>query len=112
MSATLLIPNVLILNNLEKTIRAAVGTMRWRIKFVFLGLAVIFGARIYTESQTILFSVNILSLIALEAAALVIGCLLIGIGYIRKGFSEIDVYPSGATIGSSITVLVCGIYLF
>ena len=111
LSGALLIPNVLILMNLERTIRAAVGTMRWRIKFVFLGLAVIFGARIYSESQTLLFSVNILSLIQLEAAALVIGSLLIGVGYIRQGFSEIDVYPSGAAIRSSITVLVCGIYL-
>jgi putative PEP-CTERM system histidine kinase len=111
LSATLLIANVLVLMNLEKTTRAAVGTMRWRIKFVFLGLAVIFGTRIYTESQTILFSVNILSLVQLEAAALVIGCLLIGIGYVRQGFSQIDVYPSGAAIRSSITLLVCGIYL-
>jgi putative PEP-CTERM system histidine kinase len=111
LSATLLISNVLILMNLERTIRAAVGTMRWRIKFVFLGLAVIFGTRIYTESETLLFSVNILSLIQLEAAALVIGCLLIGVAYVRRGFSEIDVYPSGAAIRSSITVLVCGIYL-
>jgi putative PEP-CTERM system histidine kinase len=111
LSATLLIPNVLILMNLERTIRAAIGTMRWRIKFVFLGLAVIFGARIYTESQTLLFSVNILSLIQLEAAALVVGCLLIGVGYVRQGFGEIDVYPSGAAIRSSLTVLVSGIYL-
>jgi putative PEP-CTERM system histidine kinase len=111
LSATWLISNVLILMNLERTIRAAVGTMRWRIKFVFLGLAVIFGTRIYTETETLLFSVNILSLIQLEAPALVIGCLLIGVAYVRQGFSEIDVYPSGAAIRSSITALVCGIYL-
>jgi putative PEP-CTERM system histidine kinase len=111
LSAIWLIPNVLILMNLERTIRAAVGTIRWRIKFVFLGLAVIFGTRIYTESQTLLFSVNVLSLIQVEAVALVVGCLLIGVGYVRRGFGEIDVYPSSAAIRSSITVLVCGIYL-
>src|SRR5207245_8812590 len=39
-----LIALVLILVNLEQTFRSAVGTMRWRIKFVVLALAVIFGA--------------------------------------------------------------------
>src|SRR5215831_9807046 len=52
----LLISTVLILMNLERTFRAAVGTMRWRIKFLVLGLGVIFGARIYTQSQALLFS--------------------------------------------------------
>ena len=37
--------------NLEQTFRSAVGTMRWRIKFVVLGLAVIFGAHLYVRSQ-------------------------------------------------------------
>ena len=32
-----LIAAVMILNNLEKTFRSTVGTMRWRIKFVVLG---------------------------------------------------------------------------
>lgn len=111
LSAILLVADVVILMNLERTIRAAVGTTRWRIKFVFLGLAVIFGTRIYTGSQTVLFSVNILALVQLEAAALVIGCLLIGVAYLREGFSEVDVYPSSAAIRTSITMLVCGIYL-
>ena len=50
-----LIAAVMILTNLEKTFRSTVGTMRWRIKFVVLGLAVIFAARIYTLSQDLLF---------------------------------------------------------
>ena len=111
LTAMLLIADIIILMNLERTIRAAVGTVRWRIKFVFLGLAVIFGTRIYTGSQTVLFSVNILALVQLEAAALVIGCFLIGVAYLREGFNEVDVYPSAAAIRTSITMLVCGIYL-
>ena len=46
----------MVLSNLEKTFRSTVGTMRWRIKFVVLGLGVIFAARIYTLSQDLLFS--------------------------------------------------------
>jgi hypothetical protein len=51
-----LIANVVILMNLEGTFRSAVGTIRWRIKFVVLGVAVIFGARIFTRSQALIFS--------------------------------------------------------
>ena len=43
LNALLLIGTVLVLMNLERTFRSAVGTMQWRIKFLTLGLAVIFG---------------------------------------------------------------------
>ena len=64
----------MILNNLEKTFRSTVGTMRWRIKFMILGLAVIFATRIYTLSQMMLFSEFDLTLVDIEAGALIIGC--------------------------------------
>ncbi len=50
LNVILLVALVLILMNLEQTFRSAVGTMRWRIKFVVLGLAVIFGARLYARN--------------------------------------------------------------
>ena len=56
LNVLILVSTVLILMNIERTFRAAVGTMRWRIKFLVLGLGVIFGARIYTGSQALLFS--------------------------------------------------------
>ena len=56
LNVLVLVSTVLILMNIERTFRAAVGTMRWRIKFLVLGLGVIFGARIYTGSQALLFS--------------------------------------------------------
>ena len=43
-----LIGAVMALSNLENTFRSTVGMMRWRIKFVILGLAVIFASRIYS----------------------------------------------------------------
>src|SRR5437899_3290612 len=36
---------VLVLINLERTYRAAVGRMRWRIKYTILGLGVVFAVR-------------------------------------------------------------------
>ena len=98
--------------NLERTFRGAVGTMQWRIKFLVLGLAVIFGARIYTRSQALVFSGHNNSLTEVEAIGLLVGCLLLSVGYFRSGFREIDVYPSRAVLQTSITVLLVGGYLF
>ncbi len=112
LNGLLLIGTVLILTNLERTLRSAVGTMQWRIKFVVLGVGVAFGARVYTQSEALLFSRNTLGLVNVETGALLIGCALITLGYIRTGFREIDVYPSRAVLHTSVTVLLVGAYLF
>ena len=112
LSGVLLIGAVLILMNLERTFRAAVGTMQWRVKFVVLGLGLVFGARIYTRSQSLIYSADTASGAAIEAGALLLGCCFIAVGYVRGGFGEIDVYPSRAALHTSITVLLTGAYLF
>jgi putative PEP-CTERM system histidine kinase len=112
LNVLILVSTVLILMNIERTIRAAVGTMRWRIKFLVLGLGVIFGACIYTRSQALLFSDYSPAQLSIEVTALLIGCALIAVAYVRTGFSEIDVYPSRAVLHTSVTVLLTGIYLF
>ena len=111
LNVLILVSTVLILMNIERTIRAAVGTMRWRIKFLVLGLGVIFGARIYTGSQALLFSDYSPSQLSVEATALLIGSALIAVAYLRTGFNEIDVYPSRAVLHTSVTVLLTGAYL-
>lgn len=112
LNVLILVSTVLILTNIERTFRAAVGTMRWRIKFVVLGLAVVFGARIYTQSQSVLFSEYNPSQFSVETIALIIGCALIAAAYVRSGLSEIDVYPSRTVLQTSATVLLTGVYLF
>ena len=111
-NVAILVGTVLVLMNLERTFRSAVGTMQWRIKFLVLGLAVVFGARIYTRSQALVFSGHYNSLTEVEAISLLVGCVLLGVGYFRSGFREIDVYPSRAVLHTSITVLLVGGYLF
>lgn len=111
LNAAVLIGTVLILTNLERTFRSAVGTMRWRIKFLIIGLAVIFGARIYTATESLLFSGDGLAELNIRSASLLIGCALIAVGYFRSGFAEIDLYPSRAVLHTSVTVLLTGIYL-
>jgi hypothetical protein len=100
-----LIVAVMALNNLEKTFRAAVGTMRWRIKFLMLGLAVIFAGRIYSLSQDMLYPAHDLTLTDFDSAALLIGCILMTIAYLRNGFAEIDVYPSQSVLQGTVTAL-------
>ena len=44
--------------------------MQWRIKFLILGLAVVFGARIYTRTQALAFSGHANSMTQVEMVAL------------------------------------------
>ena len=75
--------SVLILMNFERTYRAAVGVMLWRIKFVVLGLGLLFSVRIYTSSQSILYSAFNPALVSFNAGALVLACLLISVAILR-----------------------------
>lgn len=108
----LLVANVWVLMNLEQTFRSAVGTMRWRIKFVFLGLVMIFASRLYVQSQDALYSTFDVTWTGIESSGLLIGCVFLTIAYARTGLAEIDVYPSRAAMRSSVTVLLVGSYLF
>jgi putative PEP-CTERM system histidine kinase len=107
-----LIATVLVLMNLEKTFRSAVGAMRWRIKFLILGLGVVFGARIYTLSQELLFSGQSVVLTGIEAGALLIGCIFMAVAYIRRDFAQFGVHPSHAVLHGSVTLFLAGGYLF
>ena len=102
---------VLIGINLEKTYRATVGVMRWRIKFMILGLGVLFAVRFCTSSQILLSHVIDARLQLIDAGALFVGCLLILRSLFRAGHFDLDVYPSHAVLQSSLTVLLAGIYL-
>jgi putative PEP-CTERM system histidine kinase len=106
-----LIGMVLALVNLERTYRAAVGTMRWRIKFMVLGLGVIFAVRFCTSSQTLLSHTIDTRFQVVDAGALFIGCLLMLRSQFRAGHFDLDVYPSRSLLQNSLTVLLAGIYL-
>jgi putative PEP-CTERM system histidine kinase len=106
-----LLGSVLVLMNLERTFRASVGTMRWRIKFMIIGLGVIFGAEVYTASQVLLFRATDLSLPVVNSVALLVGCALILRSLLREGHFNTDVYPSQSILQNSLTVFLAGIYL-
>jgi putative PEP-CTERM system histidine kinase len=107
----LLFSAVIVLMNLERTYRAAVGTMRWRIKFMVLGLGVIFAAQAYTTSQIMLFRAVDLSWPIANSGALIVGGALIIRSLLREGNFETDVFPSHSVLHNSLTIVVVGAYL-
>lgn len=102
---------VVALLNLERTFLAAAGTTRWRIKYIILGFFVILGVRLYTSSQMLLFRGIEGRIDSLNAAALILGGLLILRGLFRTGNFDLQVYPSQAVLHHSLTFLVAGTYL-
>jgi putative PEP-CTERM system histidine kinase len=102
---------ILILMNLERTFRASIGVMRWRIKFMVLGLGILFAVRSYTASQVLLFHAIDSSLQALNSVALLVACLLISRSLVRAGHFDVDIYPSHSILQNSLTIVLAGIYL-
>jgi putative PEP-CTERM system histidine kinase len=103
---------ILILANIERTLRASVGTMRWRIKFMIVGLGILFAVRAYTSSQHLLFGMVDLSWVSVDSGALLVASLLILRSLLRAGHFDVSVYPSQSVLYNSLTVLLAGIYLF
>jgi putative PEP-CTERM system histidine kinase len=103
---------LLVLMNLERTFRSAIGTMRWRIKFMIVGLCVLFAVRCYSASQAILFHAVDLSLQTLNSVALFAACALISRSLFRTGHFDVDIYPSHSLLQKSLTALLAGVYLF
>lgn len=107
----MLIASVLVVMNLERTLRSSVGTLRWRIKFLVFGLGVIFTLRFYTGSQALLFSTPDTALVIFNASALILSCALISFSFLRSGLTAAEVYPSFTVLQHSVTVVLAGAYL-
>lgn len=101
---------VLILVNLERTFRNAVGHARWQIKFMVLGLGGIFAVRLYTDSQVVLFRLLDIHFQVINSLALMFACIMMFRALRRTGILEFDLYLSGSAIHKSLTVLIVGAY--
>jgi putative PEP-CTERM system histidine kinase len=107
----LLVSSVWVVVNFERTFRASVGTMRWRIKFMLLGAGFLFAVRIYTSSQILIFRGVDSALETVNSGALIVASLLILRSFFRTGHFELEVYPSQKVLQNSFTVLIAGAYL-
>ena len=102
---------VIILANLEKTLRASTGAKRWRIKFIVLGLGCLFAVRIYTISQTLLYSSIDYRLNLINSAVLIAADLMIILALVRADLGSVSVHVSPEVLTSSFSVIIVGIYL-
>lgn len=107
----LLITTIVILMNLERTLRISIGHMRWQIKFMVFGLGSLFAVRIYTYSQTLLFRSLDTGFDMLHSGVLVIAGVLMIRSLSRMKLLNLNVYFSHSFLYSSFTVLMVGIYL-
>ena len=101
---------VLILTLLERTLRDSRGRQRWQVKFLVLGIASIFAARLYTDSQALLFHSLYLRLEAINAVALIAASGLMLVALLRARGFQLGIYPSQKVLYGSLTVLLVGIY--
>lgn len=106
-----LIGLVMALDNLERTLRSAVGTLRWRIKFIIIGLGAIMLIRIYAGGQTLLYSSMNRNIQELNSIALLMGGAFVAKGMTRMRSFAVDLYPSKGTLRNSPIVLLAGAYL-
>jgi putative PEP-CTERM system histidine kinase len=101
---------LLALVNFEKTFRASVGMSRWRIKYLFLGISIILGVKLYGLSQILLSSFYYPSINYFESIAFILSFLLMMIGHLRSGFNKIDLYPSRVFLERSLILMIAGTY--
>lgn len=109
---SIVVASVLALTNLERTFRASVGTMRWRIKYAMLGLGGLFAVHLYSASQALLYTAIHSWFQSLELYALLLACLTLTVALLRVENLTADLYPSKQAIYGSITVGLAGTYLF
>lgn len=106
-----LVGAVLILMNLERTLRASTGHMRWQVKYMALGIGSIFGIRIYTSSQTLLFHSLDTHLVIINHGAFILASALIFRSLLRSRLFNLDLYLSHSILYNSLTIIIVGAYL-
>jgi signal transduction histidine kinase len=105
-----LVASLWVIATLERTLRSAVGIVRWRIKYLVLGVATIFGVKAYVLSQWLLFSGEPPPLAMLENFGVIIGASMVGLAQLRCAISGIEIYPSRALLHGSLTLILAGAY--
>jgi len=106
----LITASILILMNLERTFRYTMGHLRWQVKFMILGVAGLFAARIYTDSLAVLFRIVNTDLSVINAGALIFASVLMARAAARTERMELDIYLPHSLLHSSFTVLLVGVY--
>lgn len=107
-----LLATIAVLYGLEPSLRNSYGSVRWRLKYLTLGLGGIFAIRFYLLSQALLFRVLDRPSLFVGSMALVVGEVFIALGLLRSGALRSDLTVSRHFVYRSIVVGLCGLYLF
>ncbi len=107
---TLLIA-ILILVNIEETLRSSSGATRWRIKFMLMGVGFLFAARIYCTVERVLSGGDSFRFSAIESGSLLIADFLIIISILRSKLQNITIHISQDLLLNSTAVVIAGVYL-
>lgn len=102
--------SILVLMNLERTLRHSIGHTRWQIKFMLLGIGGVFGIRIFIDSQSLLFHGINSGLGILNVWALFVANIFVFSSLLRGNPLNVSVYLSHKFLYNSLTVFVIGIY--
>ena len=107
----LVISAAAVLMNVERTFRAAVGLMRWQLKFMVIGLATLFLTRVYTSTEFLIFSAVNPALDTLNSLALIIFAVLGFLTQARGQGFRLELYPSPTLLYQSFAMVLIGGYL-
>ncbi len=105
-----MLASIAILMNLERTFRHSTGHARWQTKFIFVGAAGIFGIRLFTQSQAILFSGVDTGLFVVNLGVLFIADLFILRALFRGRPMSVGIQLSHQFLYTSFTILIVGAY--
>jgi len=107
----LLLSSVIVLTQIEQTLHTTVGIQRYRVKFMVLGVGVLFSALIYSASQALVLKVIRPESTFIRSVAVLTALLLIAFSLIRSRMEEGDLYISSGLAYRSVTLIAVGSYL-
>ncbi len=106
-----LLSSVLIVANLEHTVRQARGEHRVGIRYFTLGLGGVFAFLILLIGQNLLFSQISLNMVPIASSVFFICSILIAFSLVRYRLMDVKLYMSRFVIYNSLTLFVVGVYL-
>ena len=102
--------SIMIIMNLERTLRHSTGHTRWQIKYMLLGIGGIFLVRLFNDSHSLLFRSVSSHFDMLNVGALLVGNVLVSFSLFRGNPLNVSVYLSHKFLYNSLTVLIVGVY--
>ncbi len=106
----LLIYLILVLVNLEMTLRTAARTARWRIKFDVIGMGALIAALVFYYSQGLLYRTINMNLLSMRSVVMIVAVLLMFYSRTKRG-SDVRLYVSRQMAYSSVVIFAVGLYL-